>query len=190
MQKSDQFVKVGQVLKSNGTDGSLVIRLFDNFYESPRNNGDFSVSPFWIHIDGLPVPYFADFVSDKAGGKIIVHLTDIISLEDADALAGKELFYRLDGSDAGRESSNDSLEDMDLRGWKLSDIGTIIGIDRIPGNPLLIVEVPAVSTDATGHPTNAANSTAEILIPLHDDFVTFVDADKKILGMSLPEGLL
>jgi len=204
MQKSDQFVQVGQVLKSDGTDGSLVIRLFDNFYESPRVDGDFSVSPFWIMIDGLPVPYFADFVSDRAGGKLIVRLTDVCSREDADALSGKELYHQLDDSNPGGHSSDESLEDMDLRGWKLVDaksdaptgknadqlLGTIIGIDHIPGNPLLIVEVPAISTDASDHPTNAANSASEILIPLHDDFVTFVDADKKTLGMSLPEGLL
>lgn len=206
MQKSDQFVKVGQVLKSNGTDGSLVIRLFDNYYESPRRRGDFSslngdghTEPFWIFFDALPVPFFADFTEEKGVTKIIARLTDINSREDADELAGRELYHKLDADCIGEHAGDDSIEDMDLTGWILAEasadsgapsveplkiLGSIAGIERIPGNPLLVVKVGEKRQD------NTKSHQEEALIPLHEDFVRFVDHEKKILGMSLPEGLV
>ena len=78
--------KVAKVLKSNGTDGELVISLFDIVPE------DLDLQePVFIFHDGLPVPYFI-LSSRERGGRLLVRLTGVRSLEDADELAGREVF--------------------------------------------------------------------------------------------------
>jgi ribosomal 30S subunit maturation factor RimM len=78
-------------------------------------------------------------------------------------------------------------DEQDFIGWKLYDsadekpssrtkpilVGTIIGIEAIPGNDLLVVE-----RDGT-----------EVLIPLHEDLIVSVNPKKEELLLDLPEGL-
>jgi len=159
MQEKKGYLQIGQVLKSNGTDGTLVIRLF----EEPTE-------PVFIFWDELPVPYFMDIVSERGTTKILAHLTDVNTLEDAEELASRAIYVRRD------DEPEEEFEDF--TGWTLVNtssnmdevIGTIEDIEDIPGNPCLVV--------------------GENLIPLHEDLVEEIDERHKILRMNLPEGLL
>ena len=61
----------------------------------------------------------------------------------------------------------------DFIGWTLLDkgriVGTVTGIEPIPGNLCLIV--------------------GDTLVPLHEDLVLSADPEKRILDLDLPEGL-
>lgn len=167
MLDSDQFVKIGQVLKSNGTDGQVLIGL--------REIGTEDISekePVFIDFDGLPVPFFLSGLSVKSGTRFLAHLTDVKSLEDAEELVGRAIYYPADAME-----NDDAFRDF--TGWILYDgkrlIGKITGIEDIPGNPCIEIELPTGNT---------------ILAPLHEDLVTGIDEKKKILSMSLPEGLI
>lgn len=166
MLDSDRFVKIGQVLKSNGTDGQVLIGLRDLGTEDISET-----EPVFIDFDGLPVPFFLSGLSVKSGTRFLAYLTDVGSLEDAEELVGKAVYYpaaALDGDDGFR----------DFTGWKLYDSGTLVGdvlgIEDIPGNPCLEVKTHKDT----------------VLVPLHEDLVTDIDEKKKILSMSLPEGLV
>ncbi len=176
MLKNDQFVQIGQVLKSNGTDGQVVISL------SGIDAEDISEKePVFIFFDELPVPYFISDAQRRGSNKILAYLTDTTTLEDAEELAGRGIYLR----DEEGEGSG-----MDLTGWTLICVDTesgemvpgaditvqygILGIEDIPGNPCLIID----------------NRGEEILVPLHEDLIVEMDESTKTLRMNLPEGLL
>lgn len=166
MLKTVPFVQIGTVLKSNGTDGQVLISLKAIGTEDISEN-----EPVFIYFDGLPVPFFMSDISVRSATRALVHLTDVNSLKDADELTGKALYY-----------PEDYFEDEDFQdftGWTLRDgkteIGTVEGIEDIPGNPCL-----EIKTTAGGN----------VLIPLHEDLVTLIDEKNKIIEMALPDGLL
>lgn len=154
------MIPVAKILKSNGIDGDLLVGLLDIGIEDID-----TTEPVFVIFDGLPVPFFIESIEAKGRTRAIVHLTDIDSLEDAEETVGREILLDAEYEDDGEE---------DFTGWTLFDgeklIGTITGIEEIPGNPCLEV--------------------AGALIPLHEDFIVSADPQKRILVMNLPEGLL
>lgn len=164
-----KLLKIAQVLKSNGTDGELIIG-FRNI--SPE---DIDIQePVFIHFDGLPVPFFIESFSRRGTGKAIVKLSDINCSDDADEIVGRGLY-------ADTESvATEGLEDdfSFLVGWDLVDgtgknVGKISQFMDIPGNPCIEV--------MTG--------TGKILIPLHEDLIISAEAETGLLKMDLPAGL-
>jgi len=159
MQERKGYLQIGQVLKSNGTDGTLVIRLF----EEPTE-------PVFIFWDELPVPYFMNEVSARGTSKILAHLTDVNSLEDAEELVGRPIYI------PDNDSQSDEYEDftgwtvVNVTGAEEINLGIVDDFEDIPGNPCLVI--------------------GENLIPLHEDLVEEIDEVNKILKMNLPEGLL
>ena len=161
---TDQFVQIGQVLKSNGTDGQVVIGL--------RGMGPEEISekePVFIFFDELPVPFFLKDVTQRGGNRVLAYLTDVNSLDDAMELTGRAVYVPQDGCSA--------VGGEDFVGWKLLPSGwpesrmlDITGFEDIPGNPCLEV--------------------GEILVPLHEDLVVSIDERKKIITMNVPQGLL
>ena len=79
--------QVAQVLKSNGTDGELVL----SFREIAPEDINLS-EPVFIIFDGLPVPFFIESFAKRGNSKALVRLTDICSQEDVDEIAGKALY--------------------------------------------------------------------------------------------------
>ena len=166
------FIKIGQVLKSNGTDGQVVIRLFDYDTES----FDFDKEPVFIFFDELPVPYFVEVAEERGATKILAYLTDVQCLEDAEELVGKSL-YIPDSDEAGEDGI------MDFTGWTLYDasgrdgivpVGKITDFEDIPGNPCIDVDT----------------ESGTVLVPLHEDLITSKDEKSRTLVMNIPEGLL
>ena len=154
------MIPVAKILKSNGTQGDLLIGLLDITIEDLDTR-----EPVYVIFDGLPVPFFIDSVTRRGNTRAIVHLTDIDSLQDAEEVVGREILL-----DAEFEEESEE----DCTGWTLYDkdrlVGTISGLEDIPGNPCLEV--------------------AGALVPLHEDFILEADPEQKRLVMDLPEGLL
>lgn len=154
------MIPVAKILKSNGIQGDLLIGLLDVTIEDLDTN-----EPVFVVFDGLPVPFFIESITRRGNTRAIVHLTDIDSLEDAEEVVGREILL-----DAEFEEDDEE----NFTGWTLYDgdrlVGTVSGIEDIPGNPCLEV--------------------AGALVPLHEDFIVSADPSRKILVMQLPEGLL
>ena len=167
--------KIAQVLKSNGTDGELVLGFRDIAPE------DISIEePVFICFDGLPVPFFIESFQKKGQAKAVVKLTDIESSEDAREVTGQAVYA--DCESLGIEDEDDFSM---LEGWTLLDeggtaVGQITGYMDIPGNPCLEVRTGQEAGDGAG----------EIIIPLHEDLVLSIDEEKRELTMSIPAGLL
>lgn len=156
------MLSVARVLKSDGTDGGVLV----GFRELLPEELDCK-EPVFVFFDGLPVPFFIRNLHAKGAAKAVVHLHDVNNLKDAEELVGKDLYIEETGKD-------ELSEETDFAGWILLDkgskVGEITGIEPIPGNICLCV--------------------GDALVPLHEDLIISCDKDKKELDMTLPEGLL
>ena len=154
------MLPVAKILKSNGTEGDVLIGLLNIDAAELKTE-----EPVFVEFDGLPVPFFIEKVTPKGSSRAIVHLTDTDSLADAEELVGRTICI---------DAEDDAEEEEDFTGWALYDgetpVGTVDGLEDIPGNPCLIV--------------------GDSLIPLHEDFIVSADPRTRTLVMSLPEGLL
>ena len=157
--------KIAQVLKSNGTDGELLISFFDVFPE------DIDLQePVFIKFDGLPVPFYFESFTPRGTNRALVRLTGVRNLKDADELAGSAVY-----ADYFEEEDTE-----DLTGWSVIDaatgakIGPIIGYEDIPGNLCVYVDA----------------AQGQVLLPLHQDLVASMDHDTREITLTIPEGLL
>jgi len=167
----DSLIQIAKVLKSHGTDGGVLLGFRDVMPEDidPQE-------PVFIEFDGLPVPFFFDSFVRKGRDKVIAHLTDVVSLEDAEELVGREVLADEDSVAGWEEDEGASLDDFvglvvfnrDAR------IGEVTDYEDIPGNPCLYVQT----------------SGGEAMIPLHEDFIVSIDPAAGELVMDLPDGLV
>ena len=154
------MLQIAKILKSNGTDGGLLIGVRD------IEVGQIDLQePVFIEFDGLPVPFFIQDIQQRGTAKAVIHLNDIVNLEDAEEVVGRPIFI------AGEWEEE---EEMDFTGWTLLNrgqrVGTVTGMEPIPGNLCLYV--------------------GETLVPLHPDLILSADPATRILDLDLPEGLL
>ena len=170
--KSD-FLRVARVLKSNGTDGEILIG-FREIAPEDLNQKE----PVFITFDGLPVPFFIESFSKKGTSRALVRITGVKSLQDAEEIVGKEIFAGQKGINE-YESEDDGLTVDDLIGWTLLDadnekVGEITDYEDIPGNTCLYVET----------------KDGQVMIPLHEDLILSVDEDSESISVAIPEGLI
>lgn len=157
--------RIAQVLKSNGREGELLV----GFVGMAPEDIDLE-EPVFIEFDGLPVPFYFESFTPRGNTRVLVRLTGVRNLTDAEELVGRDVL-----------AEDDLYEDdeEDLTGWTLLDadgteVGTVTAHEDIPGNPCIWVE--------TGH--------GEVLVPLREELVLHVDGQKETLRMEIPEGLL
>ena len=157
--------KIAQVLKSNGCEGELVLSLVDIAPE------DIDLQePVFIEMDGLPVPYFIESCTRRGNSRLLVHLTGVRSLEDADELAGKDVL-----ADYFEEQEEDSLVGWTVLDEKGEMVGKIVDYEDIPGNLCVWVDRPG---------------RGEVLLPLHEDLIVEMNEKTAEIRLRIPDGLL
>ena len=164
------MLQIAKILKSNGTDGGLLIGVRDIEVSEIHLQ-----EPVFIEFDGLPVPFFIQDLQQRGTSKAVIHLNDIVSLEDAEEVVGRALYI---------EGEWEEDDEPDFTGWTLLNrgqrVGIVTGMEPIPGNLCLYVR-PAQPPGDTSD---------EVLVPLHPDLVISVDAERQHLDLDLPAGLL
>lgn len=156
--------KIAQVLKSNGTDGELLVSLLGIAPE------DIDLQePVFIEHDGLPVPYFIESATRRGTNRLLVHLTGVRSLEDADELAGRTVY-----ADYFEEEPEESIV-----GWTIFDeagnkVGKVADYEDIPGNLCIWVDT----------------EKGQVLLPLHEDLIVSMDPDAAELRLRIPDGIM
>jgi len=197
----DNLQQVAQVLKSNGTDGELVMGFREIAPEDINLN-----EPVFIVFDGLPVPFFIESFTKRGNSKALVRLTDICSMEDVEEIAGKAVYIEEDslpemsleedgyaalvgwmvltpgipdqvgndgngGHDGNGGSDGNDENDEDI---DLYEVGEITDFIDIPNNPCIEVET----------------ENGAVMIPLHEDLILSVDPENLEIIMQIPAGLL
>ena len=208
----DNLQQVAQVLKSNGTDGELVMGFREIAPEDINLN-----EPVFIVFDGLPVPFFIESFTKRGNSKALVRLTDICSMEDVEEIAGKAVYIE-----------EDNLPEMSLEedgyaaliGWTLlmpeipdqvgDDVETVgddvetVGDDvETVGDDVEDASLPALTgnlyevgeiTDFIDIPNNPCieveTESGAVMIPLHEDLILSVDPEYQEIIMQIPAGLI
>ena len=194
------MLQIAQVLKSNGTDGELVM----SFREIAPEDINLK-EPVFIVFDGLPVPFFIESLVKRGHSKALVHLTGIRCQEDVDEIAGKAVYIE---DDNAPELTLEEDGFAALVGWmvltpetpdqvgcdeedkvgcdedgqdviagltgNLYEVGEITDFIDIPNNPCIEVE--------TGN--------GAVMLPLHQDLILSVDPENQEIIMQIPAGLL
>ncbi len=163
------MLQIAKILKSNGTDGGLLIGVRD------IEPGQIDLQePVFIEFDGLPVPFFIQDLQQRGTSKAIIHLNDVSTLADAEELVGRSLWI---------EGEWEEEKETDFTGWTLLNrgvpVGTVTGMEPIPGNLCLYVR-----------PECHSERSEESLVPLHPDLILSADPATRTLNLDLPDGLL
>ena len=157
------MLRIGKIIKSNGTDGGLLV-------SAPEVELEQIEGPVYVEFDGLPAPFFFDDCVPRGTSRYIVHMTGVRCLKDAEEMVGRDILF--DG-----EFEEDGSEE-DFVGWKLFDhdvkVGVVEDYEPIPGNFCLYVRT---------------TSGEQVMIPLHEDFILKVDSQSRTLVLDLPDGL-
>ena len=183
----DNLQQIAQVLKSNGTDGELVLGFREIAPEDINLN-----EPVFIVFDGLPVPFYIESFAKRGNSKALVRLTDICSMEDVEEIAGKavyieegqlpEMSIEEDGYAAlvgwilltPAEDFQAELEAMPEEEPALIEVGEITDFLDIPNNPCIEVKT----------------ENGAVMIPLHEDLILSVDPEYQEIIMQIPAGLI
>ena len=177
----DNLQQVAQVLKSNGTDGELIL----GFREIAPEDINLK-EPVFIVFDGLPVPFFIESFTKRGNSKALVHLTGICSMDDVEEIAGKAVFV-----------AEDSLPELSLEedGYEAL-IGWVLLTPKIPdqvGDDEDVIEVGEI-TDFIDIPNNPCieveTKNGAVMIPLHEDLILSVDPEYQEIVMQIPAGLI
>ena len=193
--------QVAQVLKSNGTDGELVMGFREIAPEDINLN-----EPVFIVFDGLPVPFFIESFTKRGNTKALVRLTDICSMEDVEEIAGKAVYVE---DDSLPEFSLEEDGYAALVGWTVlvpeipdqvgDDEDKVVGDDEDAAEPSLpaltgnLIEVGTI-TDFMDIPNNPCieveTENGAVILPLHEDFILSVDPEYQEIIMQIPAGLI
>jgi len=156
--------QIAKVLKSNGTDGGLLM----GFRDIDPNEISLA-EPVFIDYDGLPVPFFIESLTPRGNGRALVRLNDITSLADAEEIVGRAVWADWE------EEESDQADFSDLVGWTVLGAGEVTDFVDIPANPCLEIQTK--------------NGTS-VLVPFHEDLILSVDPEARVLEMEIPDGLL
>ena len=199
------MLQIAQVLKSNGTDGELVM----GFREIAPEDINLQ-EPVFIVFDGLPVPFYIETFAKRGNTKALVRLTDIRSQEDVEELIGKavyveddqiqELSLEEDGFAAlvgwmllTPEMPDQVGHDEDMVGHDEDDDGHDEDEDVIAGLTGNLIEVGEI-TDFIDIPNNPCieveTENGAVMIPLHEDLILSIDPEYQEIIMQIPAGLI
>ena len=178
----DNLQQIAQVLKSNGTDGELVLGFREIAPEDINLN-----EPVFIVFDELPVPFYIESFTKRGNSKALVRLTDISSMEDVEEIAGKAVYIE-----------EDNLPEMSLEedgyaalvGWTVL---TPEIPDQVGDDEMTLIEVGEI-TDFIDIPNNPCieveTENGAVMIPLHEDLILSVDPEYQEIIMQIPAGLI
>lgn len=152
-----------KVLKSYGTAGAVVIDRSGDVLGELKSD-----EPVFIDFDGLPVPFYIESIEPK-GGKYIVKLEDIDSLEAAEEIVGRGIRLTFEPEDEAPENDFSGFTIFDQKGHK---IGPVLEFLDYSGNTCLLVD----------------HNGEEVILPFHEDLIKKVR--KKEIHLTVPEGLI
>ena len=167
------LLSVGQITKSYGVDGDIIIRLF---VEIPNEKKE----PVFIYFDELPVPFFISKIELRGKNQAVVRLIDIDSYAKAEELVGKKLF--LDSNYLSEVSTEEELEIADLLigATLLNDekkvVGKICDYYDYPNNPCIEVQLAADGRKA--------------LAPFNEELIIEFNDKKRELTLHIADGIL
>lgn len=169
----EKYIVVGRLGKVHGLGGFLRLRMDEDRYLDDA----LQAGVLFVGDERAPLPYFIAQI--KEDPTLLVQFDEVENREAAEVLAGEALFLRerdLSEAVVQKPLENDLAY---LIGFMIEDVNTgpVGSIDQVEEYPQ---QWMAILTYAD----------RELMIPLHDDLIEEVDAQRNVIRMNLPEGLL
>ncbi len=175
MIREEDLIAVGRIAKTHGVNGEMVITFSRDIPEWD------DVRCIFLMMDSLTVPFFVTNSRPKSSESDLITLEGVESEKDAALLTGKTVYLTTD--DLGNENEPDFSEGFyvdDLVGFRVRTddgrlSGKIVSLESSTANFLFIIET---------------DSGEEVLVPAAGEFIAGVNPEKKLVTLSLPDGLL
>lgn len=172
MIREEEIINIGRITKSRGIRGEVEMRFTDDVFD--RGDSEY----FVLHIDGIPVPFFWEEYKFKNSDTAILKLERVDKDEQARRLVGCRVSYPVKHVPASEEerglASWQALEGYSVSHADGRHIGVIETVDDSTANVLLYLRTP---------------EGREVILPIHEDFVTHLSPRDHTLRLDLPEGL-
>lgn len=167
----DDIYKIGVLNRPHGVQGELQFTFTDDIFD--RVDADYLI----VLRDGIPVPFFIEEYRFRSGHSALIRLEGVDSQEKAAAFTNADVYFPRHLAQHGPQELPDSWRYFE--GFRVEDehcglLGTVEHVDDSTANVLFEVH----------------RGEHVCLIPAHEEFITGVDAEQRILYTSLPEGLV
>nr|WP_321450195.1 ribosome maturation factor RimM [uncultured Carboxylicivirga sp.] len=164
--------QVGLIVKTHGTKGELVVRLFDEF-----NIDHLDTEFLFIELDGGLVPFFMEEAREKNKTDVLVTLE--LAKEEAETERLMDACVYIKKESIDEASHDEAFSAYQLVGYAVQvvgfgPLGKIAAIKDISNNPLFEIDFDG----------------REILIPIVEDFIVNIDDENEVIIFELPEGLI
>lgn len=167
----EEVFLIGKMGRPHGLRGEIDMHFTDDIFD--RVEADYLV----CSIDGLLVPFFLEEWRFRGQDTAIVKFENLDSADAVRILQNAEVFF----PKSLAEGNQDEIYSWKtLTGFAVSDVnegllGTVTSVDDSSANILLVLQTEGGD---------------ELLLPVHPDLVTNIDAAERTLELDLPEGLL
>lgn len=172
MIKTDEVYKIGKLTKAHGLKGEINFMFTNDTWD--RVETDHLI----CEVDGILVPFFMEEYRFRSDSTALVKFEDIDTVDAAQMLVNSDVYLEKKYQE---ELGDDEVSLNYFIGFTMIDgdtgktIGTITDIDDNTDNWLFIVE---------------RENGEEVLVPAHEEFITEIKQEEKIMVMDLPLGLL
>ncbi len=171
MIRNEDVYKIGVFNKPHGIHGELSFSFTDDVFD--RVECDYLI----CLLDGILVPFFLEEYRFRSDSTALVKLEGVDSAERARFFTNIEVYFPK--AVAAESTKSDELSWEFFVGFQVEDtihgsLGEIIEVDTSTINTLFVID----------------REDDELLIPAQEEFIEGVDQERKIITVSLPEGLL
>lgn len=171
IRKSDVF-PIGKFYKPHGISGEITFGFTSDIFDRTE-------SPYWVvDMDGILVPFFVESYRFRSEETALVRIEGIDSEAKAKELSNKEVFYP---TRFGAEEEVEISEDD----WRF-----YVGFKVYEQTAGYLGEVAEVDDSTLNVLFRITDGEKEFLMPVAEEFFTEINAEKREMHVTLPEGLL
>ena len=167
----DDYYYLGKILKTHGNKGQVIVQL-----EVDEAENYIDLESVYLDLHGERIPFFIAGLELKHNRKALISFQDFDTIEDAESLAGLEMYLPI----TGLPPLNDNqFYYHEIIGYRVTDqthgdIGIIEDVLDLPHQALFQIRF----------------GEKEILIPVVDEIILKVDKRQKLLLIRAPDGLI
>lgn len=169
MIRKEEVFKIGIINKPHGVKGEVSFTFTDDIFD--RVDAEYLV----LLLDGILVPFFFEEYRFRSDTVALVKFEGIDTAEQARRLTNVEVYFPKKFMDGQEEVTSWNF----FIGFRVEDVrhgylGEITGVDDATMNVLFVIE----------------KDGRELLLPAHEEFITGLDRERKIMEVDVPDGLI
>jgi 16S rRNA processing protein RimM len=170
-----EFSAIGKVLKAYRKSGEMVIAVEAVYLDDLEK-----CQAVFLEIDGLPVPFFVEYIERGDDATAILKVEEINAPEEVRMFNGESIFLQTSDISAEALSSSVGANAMEgLVGFRIEDKNT--------GQQYTITEVEQYPQQLMA---TVLFNDKQVLVPLAEELILDIDPENQKIIMDLPAGLL